>query len=360
MPKFFRSLPIELYWYAICLVTVIFFMRAIGLLSFSSAAKSLPILILLYASSTFVHFFTALILFLIYVAGKMIMPSADTTAYKKSALFGSALFFLLLVAASGVLLGMTSGFIGNIDPKPVLQASNMLMRWDLRIFGIYPPFWLQFLSGYSRISMLLMVTYGCLGIVLSLTAMLLAVTDTLLLRKFLLSFTTVVIFAFPVWRAIPAISPDEMYRKNILSLAKFHDIPNGNTLFSAPMDNRLKKYNDSLVWSAPQKKYFGITAFPSMHVAWSIIVVFFLFRIKKTLAFIAVPWALLNAAGALYTLQHYAVDVLTGVAVGIAAIMAAHYLLNSKWAGIGTRYFFAFQLLQQEQWCRYIQKLMSR
>jgi membrane-associated phospholipid phosphatase len=73
-------------------------------------------------------------------------------------------------------------------------------------------------------------------------------------------------------------------------------------------------------------RYF-ITSFPSPHVAWGVLIVWFGIELYRRSAVLLVPWGLLNCIGAVFLLQHYAVDAVAGIVVAVAAVFLVRGLV---------------------------------
>ncbi|MCX6757571.1 MAG: phosphatase PAP2 family protein [Candidatus Nomurabacteria bacterium] len=71
-----------------------------------------------------------------------------------------------------------------------------------------------------------------------------------------------------------------------------------------------------------------MSTFPSMHAAWGIIACVALIEIWGPLAIIAIPWIIAELIGTMYTLEHYAVDVILGIIIGFFALWITKRLLK--------------------------------
>jgi membrane-associated phospholipid phosphatase len=59
--------------------------------------------------------------------------------------------------------------------------------------------------------------------------------------------------------------------------------------------------------------------FPSLHVAWAFVAALTSYRVHRGVGVVALVWATLIGVSTLYTKQHYAVDVIGGIAIAYAA-----------------------------------------
>ena len=77
-------------------------------------------------------------------------------------------------------------------------------------------------------------------------------------------------------------------------------------------------------WVAPYN------AFPSLHVAISTICAISYFQIKSVLKWLMLVWVILIIASTVLTKQHYFLDVVSGLVLGVLSFKAASYSLRIK------------------------------
>lgn len=63
--------------------------------------------------------------------------------------------------------------------------------------------------------------------------------------------------------------------------------------------------------------------FPSLHTAWTVLVLGFAFAHARWLLPLVLPWAVGTIVGAIYLQQHYLIDILAGVAVAVVGTFVA-------------------------------------
>lgn len=254
------------------------------------------------------------------------IPSAPLHAGPAALSFAYVILGIGLAAFSNIVI---TNQLSGVSAGRVETASNLLMEWDRALFGVYVPFWLQKLTGFFSLDRLLVATYQSLGLVLSVVFLVLLAGNRDLFRKFVLSMFFAVILGMPLWYAWPAISPDEMYRQNILGVAAPSAIQE-SIVPDAKLGSTLTIFLSALQgnWSDPKNASFAITSFPSMHAAWGIILAYFGAALWWPLGIFLVPWALLNFVSTVYTLQHFAVDALSGAAIAAIAIAFVRVLFK--------------------------------
>jgi hypothetical protein len=237
--------------------------------------------------------------------------------------------YVILVIGFGILAGsLVLKDFSRISAARVAAASRVLMMADYQLFGVYLPFWLQRLNVLPWLGQLLIDSYRHLWLFVGLVFFALLVARRDLLRKFVLAFFLVGFLSLPFWHRWPAISPNWMYRKNILHVS-LANLPARESL-QAKVSPGLQFYFTQLEqrWVDPTNLTFAVTNFPSMHAAWGLIVAYFAFRLWKKSALLLVPWTTLNAVAAIYVLEHYGVDVVLGLGLAIGVIALVQWLLR--------------------------------
>lgn len=244
--------------------------------------------------------------------------------------FRSSLFVLMLFYFGGLALAIATQFIFYIA-NPVRVAANSIMftKWDYAIFGTYP--WLS-MHSFITAHWAEIFIYGSYLLTLFIIVILLITLifkNVFLLRKFLLSYFIATVIAIPFWIIFPALAPDMMYRINILHVSAPSEIKEklDNAHFSPTSQSVFLSLEER--WVDKSGRTLPVTTFPSMHAAWGIIIVVIGIELWAPLAVVLVPWLLAELAGTIFTLEHYAVDVIFGIALGFLALYLASCLL--KW-----------------------------
>jgi membrane-associated phospholipid phosphatase len=221
--------------------------------------------------------------------------------------------------------------MGTFDPARIYNTGIMMMNWDNAVFGTYLPFWLQGQS-WSHI-----VDVASLEAYLQLTTMTTLVTLGLIVigkvrhfRQFIMSFFLSFILATPIWFTFPTVTPNELFRENVFAAPT--DTPMAQYAVAqsqliGPMTTELL-FNVSHMQSNPAVNHYHVPTFPSMHVAWGIVLVYFAFIIAWPVGVLYILWWILNITGAVFSLQHFGVDVIAGTIIGSLAFLVSGYLLR--------------------------------
>lgn len=244
----------------------------------------------------------------------------------------SAKSFALVTA--GCAYAFVANFIAiNAICEPSRQrvawANEVLMRADYALFGTFVPFETHENELFRMFATPMVFCYVKLSLVLAFVLVGLLVFQSGRLRQFTLAFIAVMFLALPGWLALPAVTPSEAYRLN----KPGEKIPFDIAMETAPgivhlhpaVTEFLNKVEPNQ--SVPRQGRFFVTSIPSMHVAWGLLALWFGTALYSRFALVLAPWALLNALGAIFTLQHYAVDVLAAIVVTLLAVALVRGLI---------------------------------
>lgn len=224
---------------------------------------------------------------------------------------------------------------GAANPSSVARNSYALMEADKALFGTYVPFWfhdgtniLKWL--FDGISPILLIIYWSMTKILGASLFLMFVINELVFLRMFLAVFVCLFVSLPVWYAVPALSPLEAYHKPVIEGVPFNESIR-QTLRSYAPPRALTGYFSYVQSIAPknvgrEEKFLAITTFPSMHVAWVTVLVFFAGVIAFPTLSIGIPYMLINALAAVYSLQHYAIDAVAGLFIAVLAIGAVYIL----------------------------------
>jgi membrane-associated phospholipid phosphatase len=219
----------------------------------------------------------------------------------------------------------------RIPVQKIIWASELCAKWDRYVFGVNLPFWMQDKNNSLRwlfdfFSSAMILAYSFLMLVFSVALSLSLMKNFSLFVRFLFAFTVVIFISFPVWYLVPAYTPMDMYINNYLS----HTPPPS---IQKSLDDYRPAGSLAIFFEEIKEAHSysseGVSSFPSMHVAWSIIIFYFCLKIWKPLAFFTVPYVLLNGMATIFTLEHYGVDVIAGIVAAIGAIFLSGLIKHS-------------------------------
>lgn len=263
-----------------------------------------------------------------WLGKKISKDDSPSTIHLKQFLLSVA-YIMLAIGLYNVVFSLTLRQVAATSTRTsIIAASQLYMSMDDKIFGGYPQIWIQKFSMSNILDYLLIQAYSKLPLFLAIVLIGLLCFNKLYFRKFLIAIFIAPFLAMPFWYALPAVSPNEMYRNNIFSVSSISTTQ--KQYEEAVTSKRLQTYLQDLeeAIANPHQKYPLIFTNPSMHVAWGTIITYFAIILWWPLGFIFIPWLIFNILSTLYTLQHYAVDLPCGFVCAIIAIIITHYIFK--------------------------------
>ncbi len=210
-----------------------------------------------------------------------------------------------IIAASERYMNMDRAF-AHTDPRLWIINKVTLTGWDFVLTYIYKK--LQWIFALVLVALLLI--------------------QKQLLRKYIFAFFLAPMLALPMWLALPAITPNEMYRNNMFHIPAINVIQ--KEYEQTPLGYYLHTFMDLIEEHIenPQQKYPLISTNPSMHVCWGFLITYFAILLWRPLGLLFIPWFLLTCVSTLYTFQHYLIDIPTGILCAIITIILTNYLFS--------------------------------
>ncbi len=236
----------------------------------------------------------------------------------KTIIFQLSSFFLMVMWF--VLLIDTTYLIATIEN--IIKWSGVFLDADRQIFGGHPVFMMY--SHYNIVFERLIVwTYNYLTIILTFwTGYLIASQKmeefVVWARRIFLALA----ISIPLWIAFPAMEPLTVYMMNIFK----QEIPADILAEKAkgPPSQFLNRYTLSYrdMWIDPTGVRHAVSTFPSMHTIWGFLLLFSVKNVFNShrLNILFFLLACANMLGAIYTLQHYAVDIIAGILVALLVV----------------------------------------
>ncbi len=338
--QFLRRMPVEFYLlfflFFIFSISSLFFMQIQGLglgslkfhldhsLLFGEAVFSILSVVIIYG---FLKLF-----FLIFNFKKSPKSPKNTLIDlgKKCLIYTRALiFWVLLIGFVIITYSYALEFVyHSANPDMVAETSELIMRMDHALFGVYPTFFLQGFASIGSVGFLALLAYRQILFIISIVILAALFINPKLLRKFIISFVLAGFIGLPLWSLVPAISPAEMYVANTMG----RPIPEyiNREISGVEIEKNMAEYLPQVLetWVDPTLQSFAISTFPSMHVAWGLITVVIGIEIFAPLAILLVPWMVFNVLGTVVTFEHYAVDSLFGILVAVIALYVAKKALQ--------------------------------
>jgi membrane-associated phospholipid phosphatase len=203
-----------------------------------------------------------------------------------------------------------------VDLAVVGWERSLIGGYGFVIFGsIHYPIWLaRFVIGsFSAMSGLLLVA-----------VFVVAYLRKEALREFVAAFCLCMAMMVPLWFAVPALSPQDRFMDDIYRLPETADIAAAVAGYHpvAPIADFL---------AGVRKEKNGLanlptSTFPSAHAAWAVFAGYYLFRARKWLGWIALPFLIASTAGTVMLAQHYLLDPIFGILIAAFAIFVVEQL----------------------------------
>jgi membrane-associated phospholipid phosphatase len=274
---------------------------------------------------------------LVFMAWRLLSSFASeprATARMHARIIGRFALILVGVAAILSLSLYLSAILATLPPARLAAASDWCSNLDRVLFTVDVPFWFQQDGSTVKLIMdklgfILIWAYVALT---PLMALAINITLALHFQTFLrlsASFIAVIFLSLPIWYMCPALIPAERYLDNILSINPPTAITQSIAAYKPSETLKAFQTKMRVTRVGPTQ---GVTTMPSMHVAWAFIIAFFLSQLSRKTLLFTVPYNLLNAVAAIYTLEHYAIDILAGALVAALAIALVNrfVVLRSK------------------------------
>ena len=201
-----------------------------------------------------------------------------------------------------------------------------LMEIDKSLLGFYPFLWFHQSTNFLKnLAPLFLYSFLWLGLIMSISWLVFYLAGQ---RKFfsqyIIAMTLIAMIALPLWYFFPANSPQNTYLNNV---------------YNKQIDPSIKELTDNY---QPNRYLLGfhkevgvelggiapVATMPSMHAAWTIIIVYYLFKFKRKTIYFTLPWAFFSILGTVYLAQHYFIDILVSLPIALIAIYLANCLVK--------------------------------
>jgi hypothetical protein len=318
--KLLRSLPIEIYAILIPSIILSFCVATFSPSStqagFIASSLSTWQLALLGGQKLFLIFIISWILLIGYIYSLRKSKSLSESFDAVISLIGLNIFASLIT----FLLGVLNSYLGGTVPLvKVISATSKLDMAEKFVFGQIPAIKLIDLFSGTLLERLFLYSYVYLFAIFSFTLLLLILSNKKIFRQTFMSFFLAFLIATPFFSLFPATSPDGYYIANTLSTNNYLYIQHSDIF-----DNFINLFHS--MWIRPH--FINISSIPSLHAAWGLIGVLGLLHSKNRFSGLFVIWLLFNLVGAMYSLQHYALDLIAGIITGLSSFYLAGYLIK--------------------------------
>lgn len=242
--------------------------------------------------------------------------------------FKAVIVFYLAIILFFLIIGfILVSFCTNTPPEKISYFNNLFFNIDRSVFGLNLPFWLQDVRNPLKI-ILDFLSFPIIWVYMNMTLAMGTIFVLGLVKgkeffyRVVLSFALVLIIGTPLWAIFPAIPPFDAYYDNTHDLFVPENVK--DAMINYHPNPTLASFFDSIKnLNTKFKDFYAITTMPSMHIAWSVIIVYFGFLFYRPLVIILAPYFVLNGIATIYVLQHYTIDLPTGFITAVVSIWLA-------------------------------------
>ena len=227
--------------------------------------------------------------------------------------------FFLIFLTSFVLDGINAVDRFRLTDISFLNIDHALLGgYAFMVFGSvpYPTFFIQFI----------IFSFENLVGGLILAAFLLAYINMHVLREMIAAFCFCVLLMVPFWVAFPALSPQDRFVDNVYHLSIPSQIAAAISTYHP--NEQIAAFLAGVRVNKNSLADMPTSTMPSAHAAWAVIIGYYLFRGKKWLGWVALPFLLASTAGTVILAQHYFLDIWAGILVAAFAIGAVEFLMS--------------------------------
>jgi hypothetical protein len=284
--------------------------------------------------------FVGIFLYLFYKLAEMLTCRKGRKKFltRRIAILQDICVYLIIVGGCTSLFALSVKLVFlSAHPDWTYLSSQALMTLDHSLFAVltgggYPAYAFHALGAYPVLEEAVLLAYSELMVLIGILFGALFAFHPRLLRQFVLAIFLCGLFALPIWTILPSVSPHHLYRKNILDITIPVDVQ--DALERHPPSPRLADFleKSDLYWLDPSGQFYPVSANPSMHMSWAIVVLVYSLAFASWAgrklswsgpqllwALLVLPWFILNGIGTIYAAQHYAIDLVFG---GITALLA--------------------------------------
>ncbi len=220
-----------------------------------------------------------------------------------------------LVAIAGIAMGEVNGI------ARARLADAWLIGAERAIFGNYVFALLGAVHYPHWLAAFIIWSFYNLSIVLLAVGIVIAYASRRRFREFLIAFCLGIMIMLPIWFLLPALSPQDRYIDNV------YHLPMPPAVAAAVAEYRpqpeIASFLKSVRAGKAQLPSMPTSTFPSAHIFWAAIAAWYLFRSRKWLGWIGLPFLAAASFGTVLLAQHYFLDVPAGLAVAAVSIWLA-------------------------------------
>lgn len=276
-------------------------------------------------------FLTKFYIKLVKITSNYFLDSIPPSSLDKKELFYHLFQPFYLLAPIAIATGPFWTLLGNMSYSlRFTQFDEWLLKADFALFGSYPFISLPTALTNEYAISLLKSSYFSLAFVMSTNLIVLyLLRKEWLFRQAILAFLCSLLIGFPLFYAFPCQDPGNYFLRNLRGQTLSHESQQALSEYRPPLaaSQTIVRIAEAET-NIEKDSTVPISCFPSMHAAWGMFVVYFLFKLSALSLLITLPWFTLLLAGGVYFAQHYVVDYIVAIPVAIASLFLANLLLR--------------------------------
>ncbi len=260
--------------------------------------------------------------FIRLASGKSISPSllGGTSLWGALKSVGRKLARTLLVVSPAVALVVFLSFV--LSDLNVLDrhrlVDQLLSGWEQGVFGNYFFAVLGGIPWPDIVVRFVAFSFNVLSAILILSAFVIAAFRFDVLRSMIAAFCLSLCVAIPLWAAFPALSPHDRYIDNVYSLPI--PAPMATSLAGYHPTEAIRNFLVNVRRNKEEVPDLPTSTMPSAHVIWTVVAGYYLWRARRWLAYVALPFLLASTLGTVLFAQHYLIDIPAGLLVAVFSI----------------------------------------
>ena len=223
----------------------------------------------------------------------------------------------------------TSSAIGQLNIfNSTRLRDELLFRFDILLTGTFPPLAVGSFSYPSWFIGAVNFSFMHLVWVLLVFGAYLFIAHQQLFREAIGAFFLGLMILYAGWLIFPVLSPHDRFIDNVYELPTVEAVQpyvNGyrpQEEIAAFLEGMRERKEDLSV--------LPTSTFPSAHVAWATILVYYAWRLWPWLGLIAFPFAVVSSLGTFLFAQHYFVDLPAGILVSAISIWVVYWFAKKQ------------------------------
>lgn len=205
---------------------------------------------------------------------------------------------------------------------------ELLFRFDTLLTGTFPPLAVGSFSYPAWFIGAVEFSFMHLVWVLLVFGAYLFIAHQQLFREAIGAFFLGLMILYAGWLVFPVLSPHDRFIDNV------YELPTVEAVQPYVDNYQPQKEIAAFLQGMRERKedlsVLPTSTFPSAHVAWATILVYYAWRLWPWLGLIAFPFAVVSSVGTFLFAQHYFVDLTAGILVSVLAIFLVRLIVRKQ------------------------------